>query len=214
MNRRTGLLWAASTAATAIGALGACASRSEPTRWYELRSEPPVALPTSPLPALAHGGVWEIPRSVRMPGALDRDVLQRARGQASLEPLAGHRWAAPLRDSVPRLLLHDLGVLRGSGRVWAAPAPADAAVEHRLHVELLTLQATAGERVLRLQALWWLEAVAAPGATAVQSAPRPRRVELGVALADGSVDALAAAHRLALWRLAEQIATAPLEVLP
>jgi uncharacterized lipoprotein YmbA len=214
MNRRLSLLWAAATATTAIGTLGGCASRSEPTRWYELRSEPPVALTIPPLPPLAQGGVWEVPRSVRMPGALDRDVLQRARGQASLEPLVGHRWAAPLRDSVPRVLLHDLAVLRGSSRVWAAPAPPDVAVEHRLRVELLTWQATARERVLRLQALWWLEPVAGPGAMPLRAAPRPRRVDLGVTLADDSVDALAAAHRLALWRLAEQIASAPLEDAP
>lgn len=185
---------------TGIGlpALSGCAARSEPTRWYELRTEPPV---DAPPPRAAAAEVWEVSRRVALPGALDRDTLQRADGRAMLVPLAGHRWAAPLRDSVPRLLLHDLALLRGSDRVWLAPAPPGVVVARRLHVELQSLQAAAGGRTLKLQARWWLDGVAGPA-----TAPLPREVALEVTLADDSVDALAAAHRLALWRLAERIA--------
>ena len=204
MNRRR--LLAAAAAGTALGLATGCASRSEPMHWYELRTEPPVPWPPAVPPRAGSDAVWEISRRVRLPGALDRDTLQRARGNASLEALTGHRWAAPMRDSVPRLLLHDLALLRGQTRVWAAPAPPGVAVDQRLQLEVLTLQALADGRSLRLQALWWLDPVAV-GTPAV--APRPRRIDLEVALSDGSVDALAAAHRLALWRLAEGIAASP-----
>lgn len=198
MNRRQGMVRGALLVLPWVGA--GCATRTEPVRWYELRTEPPV--PTPPR-AADRGEVWEVSRRVRLPGALDRDTLQRASGRASLEALTGHRWAAPLRDSVPRLLLHDLRLLRGPGRVWSAPAPPGVAVQRRLQVEVLTLQAAAGKQALRLQASWWLHATTS-GADA--SPPLPRHIDLDVPLADASVDALAAAHRLALWRLAERIA--------
>ena len=71
-----------------------------------------------------------------------------------------------------------------------------------LRVDVLVLQANAQRNAVTLQARWTLSDPA--GAT-------PPRVELAQisAPSDGpSPDALVAAHRLALWRLAEQIAAA------
>jgi hypothetical protein len=145
--------------------------------------------------------IWEISPRVPLPGALERDTLVRASGAAGLELLTGHRWAEPLRDAVPRLLLHDLAQLRGGARVWAAPAPPGVAVARRLRVELLALQAAADGRSLNLQAQWWLQETGTPA-----SPPRKGQLTLQLPLADAGVDTLAAAHRLALWRLAVQIA--------
>ena len=189
-------------AALAALLLAGCAGRSEPTRWYALRGDPPAPAPAAPSLATTSGEVWELSRTVRLPGALDRDTLMVESGAAGLQPLTGHRWAEPLRDSVPRLLLQDLQRLRGPGRVWGAPAPAGVAVARRLTVELLVLQADAARRNLRLRARWWFEDVAAAAAAA---APQLGEADFGVDIAGGSVDALAAAHRLALWRLAERL---------
>jgi len=182
-------------------------ARSPPVRWYELRSEPPEVLAPFPsFPSLSAAAeidtaVWELSPSMALPGALDRDTLVMPRGAAGLQPLDGHRWAEPLRDAVPRLLLHDLQALRGAAKVWAAPLPAGVVVGHRLRVELLVLQASADGRTLRLQARWWWQALP-PGPPGV---PRPGGTRFEVPVADASVDALAAAHRLALWRLAQQL---------
>jgi uncharacterized protein len=179
-------------------AVAGCARDVVPTYWYTLRGDPPApAAPAGP----ANNEVWELSPSVRLPGALDRDTLLVESGAAGLQPLVGHRWAEPLRDSVPRLLLQDLQRLRGAGRVWGAPAPAGVAVARRLTVELLVLQADAARRNLRLRARWGFEDVAAAAA----AAPQLGEADFSVDIAGGSVDALAAAHRLALWRLAERL---------
>jgi uncharacterized lipoprotein YmbA len=180
-------------------ALAACAGNPVPaTRWYELRSEPPGP---PPAPRPGDGAVWEISGQVEMPGSFDRDTLMVASGAAGLQPLTGHRWAEPLRDSIPRLLVADLARLRGEGRVWRAPAPAGVTVGRRLRVEIVTLLADATQRSLRVQARWSLTGL---GATA--PAPTLGAADFQVSLSDSSPDALAAAHRVALWQLAMRVA--------
>lgn len=178
---------------------GCASSNNEPTRWYELRSDPPGP-EVAPQPG--DGSTWEMAGTVRMPGALDRDTLVVASGAATLLPLAGHRWAEPLRDSVPRLLVTDLARLRGPGKVWRAPAPAGVIVQRRLRVEIDTLVADAARRTLHLKARWWLGDESA--GTAI--APEMRMADVQVMLTDGSMDTLAAAHRQAIWQLAQSIA--------
>lgn len=177
--------------------LTACAVDAPATRWYELRGEPPGPRPA---PRPGDGALWEVSGTVTLPGALDRDTLMVASGAAGLQALAGHRWAEPLRDSIPRLLVADLALLRGEGLVWRAPAPAGVAVARRLRVEIVALIADEARRALRLQARWWLTD-ARPGA----AAPTLGAADFSVELANPSVDALAAAHRLALWQLAMQM---------
>lgn len=174
--------------------LAACASNPVATRWYELRGEPPGP---KPAPRPGDGALWEVSGAVTLPGALDRDTLMVSSGAAGLQALAGHRWADPLRDSIPRLLVADLALLRGEGLVWRAPAPAGVAVARRLRVEIITLMADEARRALRLQARWWLT-----DARTSAAAPTLGAADFSVELANPSVDALAAAHRLALWQLA------------
>lgn len=196
LNRRS-LLAAAGIGTLALTA-GCAGPAAPPTRWYELRAEPPEPRPaTRP----GDGAAWEVSGLVRLPGALDRDTLVVSTGAASLTPLPGHRWAEPLRDGVPRRLVADLALLRGEGLVWRAPAPTGANVTRQLRVEIDSLMADSGRRSLRLQARWWLTDIQG-GATP----PRLGQADIDVPLQDGSPDALAAGHRMAIWRLARQIA--------
>jgi uncharacterized lipoprotein YmbA len=119
--------------------VGGCAA-SPPVRLYQLRVDAPVASWPPPDPAAP---VWEISPDVTLPDYLERDAIVVAHGRAGLQALADDRWAEPLRDSVPRLLRHDLALLRGADRVWAAPAPAGVHVARRLQVEVQELLATA-----------------------------------------------------------------------
>ncbi|MDO8906743.1 membrane integrity-associated transporter subunit PqiC [Hydrogenophaga sp.] len=177
--------------------LSACARPQVATRWYELRSPPPAAVPPV---RPGDGALWEVASAVGLPGALERETLVVASGAASLEPLPGHRWVEPLRDAIPRLLVADLAALRGPGLVWRAPVPSGVEVTRRLRVEIVTLIADAGRQKLRLQARWWLGDTRAGGA-----APALGQADVDIALTDTSVDALAAAHRQALWQLAVRI---------
>ena len=192
MNRRA--LFVTMGVGPALMAMGCAGTAAPPTQWYELRAEPPEP---RPVPKPGDGAVWEVSGQVRLPGALDRDTLVVSTGAASLVPLAGHRWAEPLRDSIPRLLVADLAVLRGEGLVWRAPAPAGVAVARRLRVEIVALMADEARRALRLQARWWLT-----DARTSAAAPTLGAADFSVELVNPSVDALAAAHRLALWQLA------------
>ncbi len=191
---------------TCVGAvpllLAGCAATQAPTRWYELKSEPPQAPPT---PNPGDSTVWELSGRLQLPGTLERDTLVVASGSAGVSPLTGHRWVVPLRDSIPLRLAADLALLRGEGLVWLSPAPAGVVVARRLRVAIDTLVADEARQALHLRARWWFTDAAAPATTP----PATGVADISTALADHSVDTLAAAHRLALWRLAQRIAGTP-----
>ncbi|MGV3728491.1 PqiC family protein [Hydrogenophaga sp.] len=196
MNRRA--LFVTMGVGPALMVMGCAGTAAPPTRWYELRAEPPEP---RPVPKPGDGAVWEVSGQVRLPGALDRDTLVVSTGAASLVPLAGHRWAEPLRDSVPRRLVSDLALLRGERLVWRAPSPAGVNVTRQLRVEIDSLLADSARQLLRLQARWSL--------TDVQGGTTPPvlgQADMDVPLANASPDALAAGHRMAVWRLAQRIA--------
>lgn len=186
--------------------LAGCANPPRPVALYRLIATPPVDAAPSSAPAAATTPVpWLLVLPVRVPGYLDRDVLWVADGNVGLKPLPGHRWAEPLRDAVPRLLRADLALLRGGG-VWAAPAPEGVPLAQRLRVEVVALDPAPDGRSLVLQAQWSLTPTAPAPAAVPSSGPVMRELRLAVPLAGADPDALVAAHRLALWRLAQAIA--------
>lgn len=189
LTRHLPLLWAA--------LLGACASPVPPPALYQLRAAPPVAVQV-----VASTQVVQLLLPVGLPEALQRDTLLVPQGQGGVLALAGHRWAEPLADAVPRLLRQDLSALWGDSRVWAAPLPAGLAVTRQLRVELLALQATPDRSAVLLQARWTLSDPSG------RTAPQVQTTQITAPSQGTDADALVAAHRLALWRLAEQVAQA------
>jgi hypothetical protein len=179
-------------------ALVGCGS-SPPVQLYHLRSDVPAPVPAT----AASTEVWQLLQPVRVPEYLDREALLLPQGQTGLLALSGHRWAESLRDAVPRVLRQDLAALLGDARVWTSPVPAGVVVTRQLRVELLALDAEPDRSGVRLQARW---TVTDPQGKA---APRTLSASLRAEAAGPSVDSLVAAHRLALWRLAERIAASP-----
>lgn len=177
--------------------LSACGS-SPPLQLYRLPSAPPLPPPAAPQAA----EVWQLLLPVRIPDYLDRQALLLPQGDTGLLALSDPRWAESLREAVPRVLREDLALLRGEDRIWTAPVPAGVVVARRLRVELLALDVGAGRRSVHLQARWSL--VDPQG----QKPPRAETASLDAPAAGTRVDELVAAHRLALWRLAERIAQA------
>lgn len=167
-----------------------------------------VALPMVPnvsaAPAVRVGAPnWQLIQPIVVPAYLDRETILLPQGTGGLLALSGQRWAEPLRDSVPRLLRHDLATLLGESRVWATPLPAGVLIGRQLRVELLAFEATPDRSAVLLRARWSL---ADPVGT---EPPRAEAVTLTVPSAAPDVASLVAAHRLALWRLAERIAASP-----
>jgi uncharacterized lipoprotein YmbA len=181
-------------------ALAGCANgpAEPPPRYYRLRIEPPEPAPARPA---APATPWQLVGRIKLPEHLDREPMWLPFGASGLQPLEGHRWAEPLRDAVPRLLRHDLELLRGPGSMAADGTPGPGAVPMpQLRVEVLMLEPAADRRSVQLLARWSLTR---PGATALA---QQARVQASSAAPEP--DALVAAHRLALWRLAEHIAQA------
>lgn len=193
-------------------ALAGCAGPTlPPIRLYTLHlALPPGLAPAenvkpSAVPVTASSaatGVWQL-APLRLPAYLDRDALLLPVGASHLQPLDGHRWAEPLRDAMPRLLQEDLRTLRGPAQVWAAPLPAGLRIDRHLAVELLALDITPDRAAVHLRARWTL---ADPtGALPLQVG----QADLRAAATGSEPGQLVAAHRLALWRLAERIAASP-----
>lgn len=189
--RPTPALWMA-----AALALAAC-STSPPTRLLQLRAEPPGLVPAPPAEGLP---VWQI-GPLQLPAYLDRDALLLPEGRSGLQAVPGQRWAEPLRDAIPRLLLADLARLRGPASVFAGPLPPGLKAERQLRVELLRLDAEPDGGAVQLLARWWLQDPSG------QQPPLVRSTTLRAESPSASADDLAATHRALLWQLAGQIAS-------
>lgn len=179
-----------------LGLLMACGTPQPAPRLYQLRATPPV-----PVQPVAASQIVQL-LAVSLPELLERDALIIPQGQAGLQALTGHRWAEPLRDAVPRVLRQDLAALIGEARVWTAPLPPGVAPTRRLRVEILVLQARPDRGGVWLEARWTLADMAG------HTLPRVELTRIEAPAAGTEPDALVAAHRLALWRLAEQLAAA------
>jgi len=187
-------------------ALVACAGSPEPPmRYYQLRVEPPSGEAATPPPVATTGEpeVWQLMSPVRLPEYLDRDALWLAVGPNALQPLEGHRWAEPLRTTVPRTLAHDLGVLRGADRVWAGSPPGGLVVARQLRLEILEFAPVDGGHSVHLRARWTFTDPNATGQVQLDEA------EIDVPSASAAPAQLVDAHRLALWRLAQRLTQRP-----
>jgi len=200
MNRRTfeqaGL---AAALALAGGALAACSSTSAPLRYYRLPSEPPAGetAPRAAEGAPGAGPTWELAPTLPMPELLERDTLLVEEGAAGIRLLHGHRWAEPLRDTLPRLLRHDLALFVPG--LWTAAAAPNVPAAGRVQVELLALQGSLPRQQVALAARWVVTASAS-------AAPRAYRTDESVPWTAASPESLVVAQRLAMWRLAQRIA--------
>lgn len=177
--------------ALAVLLLAGCAATAPPPpRLLVLPLQAPQPAPSAP-----PGEPWQLVEPVRLPAYLDRDALMRPRADGGASASESERWAEPLRDALPRLLRADLAAWRGGTRTWGSPLPPGQPVDARLRVDVLQMDLLPGGNAVRLVAQWTLEDPRG------QTPPRQGAASL-TARADGA----AAAHRLALWQLAEAIA--------
>lgn len=197
MKRNLGRL-AASLALIGLGLMAGCGS-SPQVKYFQLRAEPPGPAPLAQA-APPSAGIWAL-GPVRVPEYLDRDAIVRPSGQASLRLSPSERWAEPLRDAIPRLLLQDLARQLGSTRIWRLPLPPGLTAQRQLRVDIHRLDADAGPRpLLVLQAQWtWVD-------PSGRQPPQVHEQRFEIPAGDGSTDVLVAAHRAALWALAQAIA--------
>ena len=190
--------WLGCLCLVTVAALMACAT-SAPPQLLHLRTQLPDAVGRNVASATASATNWQLVTPVRLPDYLDRDALLVPQGQAGLQTIPGYRWAEPLRESVLRVLRQDLAMLLGEDRVWTSPVPDSVAIDQQLRVELLAFESNAERTAVVLQARW---IVSKKGSA---SLGRSHSATLTVPSKGADADSLVAAHRQALWLLAQRI---------
>lgn len=185
--------------------LSGCASPLPPITQYVLRDALPVTVKAS-TPATtasaAQGGNWQFMLPVRMPEYLDRKDLLLPVGANGIRSAPNQQWAEPLSQSVPRVLTHDLQVLRGTDKIWTSPLPAGLSLRGQVRLEVLAFDVGTNANDVALRARWSVTTLASPNGPATTAA---HTIALTLAADNSSVDSLVGAHRLALWQLAEAV---------
>ena len=138
--------------------------------------------------------------SVRIPEALDRPqvVLTQSANEVSFSEF--HRWAAPLRAEVPRVVARNLSRILDTSTLWLREDFAGTQPDLRLQVTIERLEAMPGE-AMRLQALWMIR-------PAEGGAPQIGRSTVSAPLNDGTYAAAVVAIGQALLHLSQDLAKA------
>ena len=165
---------------------------SKPARFYTLDS-------TARSDGAAPARVAVLVSPVTIPASVDRPqlVLHLAANQVEIDEF--ERWAAPLGDSIARVVAADLSTLLGTPDVASAPL-ANFAPTYRVSIAVQRFESAPGQHAL-VDALWTVRKTAG-------GAPRSGRSIAHEPAADATVGALAAAHSRALARVSADIAAA------
>ena len=184
--RITDLIWFAVVAAIVTG----CASPA--SRFYTLSSTAKATgAPTAQYAVLVG--------PVTVPALVDRPqfTIQVATNRVSLDEY--NRWAAPLSESIARVITADLSVLLGTPRVATAPL-ANFDSTYRVTVDIQRFESKPNEAAV-IEAMWVVRRSAGGAARSGHTVARE-------ATQGADSDALAAAHSRALAKVSADIAAA------
>ena len=146
---------------------------------------------------------------VRIPAYLARPQIVRRMGAGELQLNEGSRWIGSVETNLIRALEKNLRRELGSDQIVGYPTKAPFPLDYRvrLHVDELVADST---NALRVEVRWAIVPIGAPSRTAVgeESVVMPELASYRdeIPLADGSVEALVAAHDRALATIARAIA--------
>lgn len=183
---RTAMLILSAFALLAAG----CAS-NRPTQFYTLS---PAATRTAATPAECAISVGP----VSVPAAVDRPqiVLQTGPNQVFIAEF--DRWAAPLKEDIPRVVAHNLASLLGTSQVTVFPPLTASEVSYRVVIDILQLE-TVSDKEAILDARWTV------------SSPKDgrslnNRLKIAEPARGGGYAELVAAHSRAIAQLSGRIA--------
>lgn len=168
-----------------LACIGACSS-TPPTRYHSLL--------TAGEPAAREAGLPPLPVDlgpVRVPAAVDQMQWVVRLPDESLRILEGEQWVSPLRDELHAALIERLAQRYAAVDVRVSPAPQAV----RLKVDVQRFESIAGKEVW-LDSVWSADTGKGQPLVCRSSVHEP---------AAGDLAALAAAHRRAVTRLADQI---------
>ncbi len=180
------------TLALLAGTILAGCGTSPTAQYYTLSVDaaaPTAAAPNQP--SIAVG-------MVTLPEAVDRPQLVVRTGANEVRLEEYHRWAAPLKSELSRVLAGNLARATGNPRIYAYPESASLAADYRLLVDFQRFDGAPGGEVT-VDALW---TVAAANGDIVRTGHASVREQVGGA----SYADLAAAYSRALSSLSGEIA--------
>ena len=171
--------------------LAACGTA--PKEHFYTLSSPPPAESTTP------ATITVVIASVAVPEAVDRNsmVIRTGPNQVDIEDL--HRWAEPLKTSIPRVLAANLGQQLTTARVVAGRYAQGQGADYRVTVDVQRFESSLSDGAT-LEAAWTL--------AGKSGAPVTGHTLAREAATSGDYAGIAAAHSRALERLAKEIAAA------
>ena len=189
MPRRLVTIWIAPLLVTVAAGCGS----SPPSRFYLLNA-------TAVADTAAQARYAVIVGPISIPAAVDQPQLVTQTSPNSVTRDEFNRWGAPLQDEIGRVVAADLATLLGTPRVTATPLPHfDAA--YRVAIDVQRFESAPGKSAT-VEAVWVVYATGgeAPGRSGHTLAEET--------VADGTMDAMVAAHSRALAVLSADIAAA------
>ena len=173
------------------GLTAGCAS-SPVTRFYTLSAAAAPAATSSQLSVVVG--------PVAVPAVVDRPQIVVTTGPNQVRLDDFNQWAAPLQNSIARVVAENLVAMLGTPRVTLSPQTLSADADYRAAIEVQSFESAPGEAAI-LDAVWTVrrakDGKAQTGRTTVREPAQEK-----------SYDALAAAHSRALARLSRDIADA------
>jgi uncharacterized lipoprotein YmbA len=168
-----------------------CAS-TPPSRFYTLSA--------ASRPAATSSDLAVVVGPVSVPAVVDRPqiVVDMGPNQVRLEEF--NRWAAPLQNSIARVVADNLVQMLGTPRVTLAAQTLSAGADYRAAIDVQSFQSAPGESAI-LDAVWTV-------IRTKDGKSQTGRTTARETVSGKSYDALAAAHSGALARLSQDIATA------
>jgi hypothetical protein len=133
------------TLCVAVALLAGC-SRSPRVAFYTLNAAATAGAAAPAIDSVAIG-------PITIPEVLDQPLLVVRTAANRVDILEIHRWAAPLRSEIPRIIAEDLTILLKPARVSTYPQNAGMDADYRILVDIQRFEMTAGEMVA-LDALW------------------------------------------------------------
>lgn len=178
-----------------VAAAAGCGTTPK-AHFYTL-SAVPVAV-RSAAPSAAGYGVTVGP--ITVPEAVDRPQIVVRLSPSQVEISELHRWAAPLKSEIPRVIAEHLTHLLDTARVWAYPGAAGLESDYRVLLDVERFDSTLGDGVA-VDALWTVRRVSG-------GAPRSGRSSVRERTAGEGYDGLVAAHERALAAVSRDLAQA------
>jgi len=185
MNRTAMLIF------SALALLAAGCASNRPAQFYTLS---PAATQTVAAPAECAVSVGP----VSVPAAVDRPqiVLQTGPNQVFIAEF--DRWAAPLKEDIPRVVAYNLASLLGTSQVTVFPQLTASEVSYRVVIDILQLESVSDKEAI-LDARW---TVSSPK----DGRSLSNRMKIAEPARGGGYAELVAAHSRAIAQLSGRIA--------